>query len=59
MKIKTIKYSDIMKHPHLSLNPKDYCDRCNQAFLEDDDQIETFDDELLCSPCFIKKEKEE
>ena len=48
-----------MKHPHLSLNPKDYCDRCNHAFLEDDDQIETFDDELLCSPCFIKKEKEE
>ena len=33
MKIKTIKYSDIMKHPHLSLSPKDYCDRCNIEIL--------------------------
>jgi len=37
---------------------KNKCDRCNHEFLEDDDQIETFDDELLCSPCFIKKENE-
>jgi len=31
------------------------CDNCD--ILEDEDEIiETFENELLCSPCYIKKE---
>jgi|TARA_R100001086_G_C11657370_1_gene209144 hypothetical protein len=34
------------------------CDKCSYA--EDKDKlIETFDNELLCSPCYIKKEFKE
>ena len=35
------------------------CNRCEWEFCEDDHQIETFDNEILCSPCFIKKENED
>jgi len=34
------------------------CNRCEWEFCEDEDQIETFDNEIICSPCFIKKENE-
>ena len=34
------------------------CNRCEWQFCEDEDQIDTFDNEILCSPCFIKKENE-
>ncbi len=33
------------------------CDKCDKLENEDD-LIETFDNELLCSPCYIKKEFE-
>lgn len=35
------------------------CNRCEWEFCEDDHQIETFDNEILCSPCFIKKDNED
>ncbi len=30
------------------------CEHCNDIMNEDDDVWETFEDEILCSPCFIK-----
>ena len=34
------------------------CLKCDWEFTEDEDQIETFDNQIICSPCFIKKENE-
>ena len=31
------------------------CDKC-EIILNEDEIIETFDNEILCSPCYIKKE---
>ena len=35
------------------------CEQCNDIMNEDDDVWETFEDEILCSPCYIKKENKQ